>query len=68
MDLFDFRDAVENYYQATNTGEDDPMVLTLVNPDGTLTAVAIDGASLLNTGNPDGTGSRVHNLIVFPVK
>lgn len=66
MELYELRDSIENFYQAATVSQD--MVLTVVNPDGTVTGYEIDGATVLDTGHPNGSGERVYNLVIFPKK
>lgn len=66
MGFFEFFETLRNFYDASN--ENHPLVLTLVNADGTVSAYEVDSAGLLNTGHPNGSGTRVNNLIIYPAR
>lgn len=64
MDFDDLYTKINEHYMGSTDSK--PVVLTLVNSDGTVTAVVVDGAAVMDTGHPDGSGARVTNLIIYP--
>lgn len=63
----EFAELVDNTYQTYNTTAP-PLVLTLMNPDGSVSAVTIDAITVLDTGHPFNVGERCTNIVVIPVK
>ena len=43
-----------------------PVVLTVVNADGTVVAYDLDTISLINSNHPSGNGQPVINLMAYP--